>query len=86
MIEYLCEIETKFENTLAWLSGAQIGSNHEKNGGRKSRDTLPLTEGNKVKLYGPWSYYFCKFSVPFILSSKSALTSMIKLRLFYISE
>ena len=27
----------------AWLSGAQMGSNHEKNGGRKSRDTIPLT-------------------------------------------
>ena len=26
---------------LACLSGAQIGSNHEKNGGRKSHDTLP---------------------------------------------
>ena len=42
MIEYLDEIETEFENTLACLSGAQMGSNHEKKGGRKSRDTLPL--------------------------------------------
>ena len=31
----------RIQNTLACLSGAQIGSNHEKNGGRKSRDTLP---------------------------------------------
>ena len=31
VIEYLSEIETKFENTLACLSGAQMGSNHEKN-------------------------------------------------------
>ena len=31
VIEYLSEIETKFENTLDCLSGAQIGSNHEKN-------------------------------------------------------
>ena len=31
MIEYLGEIETEFENTLASLSGAQMGSNHEKN-------------------------------------------------------
>ena len=30
-IEYLGEIETEFENTLACLSGAQMGSNHEKN-------------------------------------------------------
>ena len=36
------KIKTKFENNLASLSGAQIGLNHEKNGGRKSRDTLPL--------------------------------------------
>ena len=42
MIEYLNEIETEFENNLACLSGAQMGSNHEKKGGRKSRDTLPL--------------------------------------------
>ena len=35
-------METEFENTLACLSGAQMGLNHEKNGGRKSRDTLPL--------------------------------------------
>ena len=44
VIEYLGEIETEFENTLACLSGAQMGSNHEKTGGRKSRDTLPLTK------------------------------------------
>ena len=43
MIEYLSEMETEFENTLACLSGAQMGSNHEKTGGRKSRDTLPLS-------------------------------------------
>ena len=42
VIEYLGKIETEFENTLARLSGAQMGSNHEKTEGRKSRDTLPL--------------------------------------------
>ena len=31
VIKYLGEIETEFENTLACLSGAQMGSNHEKN-------------------------------------------------------
>ena len=36
------EIETKLQNTLPCLSGAQMGSNHEKNGDRKSHDTLPL--------------------------------------------
>ena len=39
-----CEIVTEFENTLACLSGAQMGLNHEKNGRRKSRDTLPLMQ------------------------------------------
>ena len=42
MIEYLGEIESEFENTLACLSRAQMGLNHEKNGGRNSLDTLPL--------------------------------------------
>ena len=42
VIEYLGEIEKEFENTLACLSGAHMGSNHAKNGGRQSRDTLPL--------------------------------------------
>ena len=42
MIKYLDEIETEFENNLACLSGVQMGSNHEKTGGRKSCDTLPL--------------------------------------------
>ena len=42
-LKYLGEIETEFENTLACLSGAQMGSNHaKKTGGRKFRDTLPL--------------------------------------------
>ena len=33
--EYLSEIETELENTLACLSGAQMGSNDEKNWGSK---------------------------------------------------
>ena len=43
-IEYLGEIATKFENTLACLSGAWMSSNHEKNGGKKFRDTLSLRD------------------------------------------
>ena len=43
VIEYFGEIETEFENTEACLSGAWMNSFHDKNGGRKSRDTLPLT-------------------------------------------
>ena len=44
LIEYLDEIETDFEITLACISGAQMGLNWimKKTGGRKSRDTLPL--------------------------------------------
>ena len=38
--EYLGEIETEFKNTLACLSGAQMGSNREQELGGKSRDTL----------------------------------------------
>ena len=36
--EYMGEIEIIFENTLALLSGAQMGLHHEN---RKSRHTLP---------------------------------------------
>ena len=43
--EYLGEIEKEFENDLAFSAGAQMGSNHEKNIGRKSRDTLRLSQG-----------------------------------------
>ena len=43
VIKYLGEIETEFENTSACLSGAQMGSNHEKTGVQKSCDTLPLS-------------------------------------------
>ena len=44
LIEYLGKIETEFKNTLACLSEAQMGLNHEKNRGRKSCDTLPFRE------------------------------------------
>ena len=44
VIEYLSEIGTEFENTLSCLSGAQIGLNHEKNRGQKSRDTFLVSE------------------------------------------
>ena len=43
VIKYLGKIETEFENTLACLSKAQVGWNHGKNRGRKSRDTLPIS-------------------------------------------
>ena len=49
MIEYLDEIETEFDNTLACLSGAQMGSNRimKKTGVQKSHDTLPLSQKSK---------------------------------------
>ena len=43
VIKYLGKIKTEFKNTLACLSETQMGSNHEKIGGLKSHDTLPLT-------------------------------------------
>ena len=43
------EMEKKFENTLAFLSVAQMGSNPEKNRGRKSRDTLLSECHAKIK-------------------------------------
>ena len=44
------------ENTLPCLSGEQMGSNHEKNRGRKSRETLPLTKFAQMFKIG-YSYY-----------------------------
>ena len=41
--EYLGENETKNENILTRWSVTQAGSNYEKNGGPKSRWTVPLT-------------------------------------------
>ena len=35
VIKYLSKIETEYKNTLSRLSGAQMGSNHEKDGVRK---------------------------------------------------
>ena len=40
--EYLPESEFLRKTILACLSGAQMGPIHEKNRGRKSRDTAPL--------------------------------------------
>ena len=54
----ICEIETEFENTLACLSGAWVGSNHEKNRGKKSCDTLPL----KFKSSHPIQAIYCQGS------------------------
>ena len=43
--------ETEFENKIHCLSGAQMDSNlNHKNGGRKSRDTLPLSPLNSEPL------------------------------------
>ena len=43
VIEYLGEIETEFENTIACLSGAQMGSNHEKRDFRTSERVIYRT-------------------------------------------
>ena len=44
--EYLRENEFLRKTILACLSGAQMGSIHEKNRGRKSCDTAPLKKIN----------------------------------------
>ena len=46
--EYLRENEFLRKTILACLSGAQMGSIHEKNRGRKSRDTAPLRKQPRV--------------------------------------
>ena len=53
VIEYLGENETEIENTLGCLSGAQMGMNHEKNKGQKSRDKLPLKNHENGQRYSP---------------------------------
>ena len=47
VIEYLSEIETEFENTLACLSGAQMGSNHGKNWRSKISWHTPFKQWKK---------------------------------------
>ena len=42
MCHEIVDIETEFDNSLAYLSWAHMGSNREKNRVRKFRDTLPL--------------------------------------------
>ena len=86
MIEYLDEIETEFENTLACLSGAQMGVNHEKTGDRTSRDTLPLTTKRSVscsellKKFQSFSPFIFTFS---LLFSMLILTRSVITRLFW---
>ena len=51
VIDYLGEIDTQFENTLACLSGAQRGSNQEKNWRSKiSRHTPFKLEAVKTRI------------------------------------
>ena len=52
--EYLCEKEVLRKTILACLSGAQMGSIHEKNIGRKSRDTAPLKDSTcRLSIFRP---------------------------------
>ena len=48
-LEYLGEIETKSENTLASLSGAQMGSNHGKKWRSKISWHTPFEVDSSVK-------------------------------------
>ena len=58
--EYLRENEFLRKTILACLSGAQMGSIHEKNRGQKSRDTAPLTAVKASQLH-VWPYVFQNF-------------------------
>ena len=51
VIEYLDEIVTEFENNLACLSGAQMGSNHEKNRRSKISWHTPFKKQNYSNFY-----------------------------------
>ena len=46
-------MEKEFENNVTYLSGAQMGSNHDKNRCQKSRDTLPLLLREKKNSKNP---------------------------------
>ena len=70
MIEYLGKIKTEFETTLACLSRTQIGSNHEKNEGRKSRDTLPLNS-SKCNLEGIVSLDFEGLKTTYLMAKET---------------
>ena len=58
VIEYLGEIKTEFQNTLACLLGVQMGSNHEKNWRSKILRHTPF----KYHLTGGYAHFFhfCK--------------------------
>ena len=76
VIEYLGEIETELENTLACISVAQMGLNHEKNGGRKSRDTLLLS---RVECF---FCIFVKIFSPINKTRRSMINEKLNLHVF----
>ena len=59
MIEYLDEIETKFENILACLSGGPNGFESWKNRGRKYHDKLALKHPLRLIPSYPLQYVQC---------------------------
>ena len=60
-----------------------MGSNHEKNGGRKSRYTLPLKDTKTEKGYMYWEFMYFSLSLPQVRETMHAevgiLTSNIKI-------
>ena len=51
-----------------------MGSNQEKNGGRKSRDTLPLKSKNEEKLKNIFAWTRSKTNLPILRTKKKLLT------------
>ena len=68
VIEYLGEIVTEFENTLACLSGAQMGSNHKK---WRSKISWHTPFKKKVSLTPRSTVWHVEFEQYFVLTSGS---------------
>ena len=66
--EYLRENEFLRKTILACLSGDQMGSINEKNRGKKSRDTAPLSSQRNTYAY---AFLTMWMSWPYIFSHKS---------------
>ena len=67
--EYLRENEFLRKTILALLSGAQMGSIHEENRGRKSRDTARLTSLYKITRESAYIKLFQLKGFPFLEAS-----------------
>ena len=74
VIEYLGEIETEFKNTLACLSGAEMGSNHEKNWRSKISWRTPF----KNNIYSDTDFLFFFEELMIRIRNKDFLCTFLK--------